>query len=81
MKISTNNIGNYKPVVTQRNNVASKLVKSEEVNVNSKITSDEKKFFTKLFPEQKDEITNYHFYNKQGNKNGLSIGSLFDRRG
>ncbi|MEE9430545.1 MAG: hypothetical protein V3V16_05860 [Melioribacteraceae bacterium] len=81
MKIATNNIGNYKPVITQRNNTVTKLSKNEKINVDSKISTDEKKFFTKLFPEQKEEITNYHFYNNKGNMNGLSIGSLFDKRG
>lgn len=81
MEITTNNIGNYKPVITQRNNSVSKLSRNEKINVDSKITSDEKKFFKKLFPNQKEEVTNYHFYNKKGNMNGLSIGSLFDKRG
>jgi len=81
MKISTNNIGNYKPVITQRNNSVPKLNKNEKINIDPKVSAEEKKFFSKLFPEQKEEITNYHFYNKKGNMNGLSVGSLFDKRG
>lgn len=81
MKIGTNNIGNYKPIVTPRNNVTPKLNKIEDVNVNPKITTEEKKFFTKLFPEQKDEVSNYHFYNNKGNMNGVTTGSIFDKRG
>ena len=81
MKIATNNIGNYKPIVTQRNNTVSKLSKNEKPNVDSKITKEEKHFFSKLFPEQKEEVTKHHFYNNKGNMNGFSIGSLFDKRG
>ena len=80
MKISTNSFGNYKPIVAQKNNnvlnIESK--KAEEV---LKISNEEKKFFTKLYPEEKDQVDNYHFYNKEGDKNGVSLGSLFDRRG
>ena len=34
-----------------------------------------------IYPEEKDQINNYHFYNKDGDKNGVSLGSLFDRKG
>ena len=80
MKISTNSFGNYKPIVAQKNNNVSKVEsnKTEEV---LKFSNEEKKFFTKLYPEEEDQVANYHFYNKEGDKNGVSLGSLFDRRG
>jgi hypothetical protein len=79
MKISTNSIGNYKPIIAQKNNNVQQVEpkKSEAI----KISNEEKNFFTKLYPEEKDQIANYHFYNKEGDKNGVSLGSLFDRRG
>lgn len=80
MKISTNSIGNYKPVIAKQNNNISK-VEPKKVDDPIKVSNEEKKFFTKLYPENKDQINNYHFYNKVGDKNGVSIGSLFDKRG
>ena len=80
MKISTNSIGNYKPIAVQNKNKIAQVenTKPEEM---VKITSEEKNFFTKLYPEEKEQIDNYHFYNKNGDKNGVSVGSLFDKRG
>ena len=43
--------------------------------------NEEKKFFTKMYPNEKDQIVNYHFYSKEGDKNGVALGSLFDKRG
>jgi ribosomal protein L5 len=80
MKISTNSIGNYKPIITQKkNNIEQVNIKKNEDAV--KITSEEKKFFSKMYPNNTEQITNYHFYNKEGDENGVSLGSLFDKRG
>jgi hypothetical protein len=79
MKISTNSFGNYKPIVAQKNNVSQ--FESKKAVETLKVSNEEKKFFTNLYPENKDQIINYHFYNKEGDKNGVSLGSLFDRRG
>ena len=80
MKISTNSFGNYNPIITQKqssiNNAQPPKVENE-----LKITNEEKKFFTKLYPDETEQINNYHFYNKDGDKNGVSLGSLFDKRG
>lgn len=81
MKISTNSIGNYKPVIAQRNNQVNKTQETKKIKLDAKITNDEKTFFKKLYPQQEEEINKYHFYNKNGTKNGVSLGSLFDRRG
>ena len=78
MKISTNSIGNYNPLKTQ-NTLA--INKNQIVNNDLKITKEEKSFFSKLYPSEKETIDNYHFYDKKGDKSGNSLGSLFDKRG
>lgn len=80
MKVSTNSIGNYKPVITQKSNNIQNIQAKKAAEA-LKVSIEEKKFFTKLYPEEKDQIDNYHFYNKDGDKNGVSLGSLFDKRG
>jgi hypothetical protein len=79
MKITTNSIGNYgqtylKPNVVDRNEQIQKTNKDN-------ISTDEKTFFAKLYPAQKDEILGYQFYNLKGKISGVHVGSLFDRRG
>ncbi len=82
MKISTNSIGNYKPVISKNNNKAvNKPEATKKIKLDTKITNDEKNFFKNLYPQKEEEINGYHFYNKNGVKNGVSLGSLFDRRG
>jgi len=78
MKVSTTSFGNYKPV---RTNQATQLNESKLQNNDPKITNEEKKYFSKLYPDEKEIIENYHFYNRNGDKNGVSLGSLVDRRG
>jgi hypothetical protein len=80
VKISTNSIGNYNPIIANKKSNAVTIdpkLKFESANV----SKEEKQFFTKLYPNDTDQIENYHFYNKAGDKNGVSIGSLFDKRG
>jgi|BarGraIncu00222A_1022003.scaffolds.fasta_scaffold99031_2 hypothetical protein len=79
MKITTNSIGNYgqnylKPNPVNRNE---QIQKTNTEN----ISSEEKNFFAKLYPSQKDEILGYQFYNSKGKISGVHVGSLFDRRG
>ena len=80
MKISTNSIGNYNPVIANKNLNTQAIDTKKNVEV-AKVTKEEKQFFTKLYPNDTDQIENYHFYNKAGDKNGVSLGSLFDKRG
>jgi len=80
MKISTNSIGNYNPVRSQKTNVINKI-ETEKIKEVVKVSSEEKNFFTKLYPNEEEQISNYHFYNKDGNKKGVSLGSIFDKRG
>jgi len=76
MKISTNNIGNYSVQQLQRNvDKKSQLQDGEELN------EREKDFFIDRYPQKKDEIVDYHFYQKSGKMSGVKIGHLFDKKG
>ena len=79
MKISTNSFGNYNPIIGQNRTNISRVEPKKDETV--KITNEEKKFFTEMYPKDKDQIANYHFYSKDGDKNGVALGSLFDKRG
>ena len=78
MKISTNAIGNYKPVI-QKQNIQTKQSLPEKTE--PKITLEEKKFFSNLYPEDAEKIEKYNFYDRDGAMKGFSLGSLIDRRG
>ena len=80
MKISTNSFGNYNPIRANQT-VNINKVEPQKNNDSLKVTSEEKKFFTNMYPENKEQIDGYHFYNKDGDKKGVSLGSLFDKRG
>lgn len=80
MKISTNSIGNYNPVISKNNTNVNQIQTKKSTDI-AKVTNEEKKFFSKLYPNDTEQIENYHFYNKAGDKNGVSLGSLFDKRG
>jgi len=76
MKISTNNIGNYSVQQLLRNvDKKSQLQDGEELN------EREKDFFIDRYPQKKDEIVDYHFYQKSGKMSGVKIGHLFDKKG
>jgi len=89
MKITTNSIGNYSPQVNrnsvQQTKFTQKTNKAESKNVvksnNGGLTTAEKNFFMKAYPQNKSEIIDYHFYQKDGKMSGNKIGSLFNRRG
>ncbi len=53
---------------------------SSSVNTN-KITDEEKKFFADMYPEKKNEIINYQFYQRDGKVSSVAIGSTFDKKG
>jgi len=81
MKISTNNIGNYAPKhVPQIQSKTKPAMVQTEIR-SEKITADEKNFFIQMYPQNKTEIADYHFYEKSGKMSGVSLGSLFDKRG
>lgn len=81
MEISTNSIGNYKPLITGKQNNIQKTLELDKVKKELNVTTEEKQFFGNLYPEEKEKISNYHFYSKDGGMKGVSVGSLFDKRG
>jgi hypothetical protein len=81
MKIINNNIGNYNPYAINKAYNTNVTSKAEFPDVGEKISKEEKDFFTDLYPENKTEIVDYHFYKKSGKLSGVTKGSLFDRRG
>ncbi len=89
MRISTNMIGNYNPQVSTGNVKYAKTnantQKAESKNIGNKVeinlSQDEKKYFIDLYPQNKSEISDYHFYQKSGKMSGVKIGSMFDKRG
>ncbi len=80
MGISTNSIGNY--VSFNYNNVNNtNAVKSTE-NVRSEgITADEKNYFASKYPQNRQEIMDYHFYGNTGKMSGITVGTIINRRG
>lgn len=78
--INTNSV-NYNPYIINKVYNKNAQVKSDFPVVAEKITKEEKEFFTELYPEKKNEIIDYHFYQKSGKLSGVTKGSLFDRRG
>ncbi len=79
MKIIANSNGNYSPAyVKSTQNLRGASSAQKETG---SISSDEKNFFAKLYPAQKEEVLNYQFYNAKGKVTGTHLGSLFDRRG
>ena len=81
MKITTNVIGNYNPYTANRVGGVNKNSQIASTKPTAKVTSEEKDFFKKLYPENKKEIVDYHFYQNSGRMNGVSVGTLFDKRG
>ena len=83
MKINANAVGNYSPYNTKVNNVRPKqnIAGTNKASKTDLISNEEKKFFTKIYPENKHEIMDYHYYKPSGRMSGVSVGSLFDRRG
>ena len=81
MKIGTNSIGNYSPRVQANTQVKQAEQQVKVAADKAVINKQEKKFFAEMYPENKKEIMNYHYYQKSGNMSGVAVGSLLDRRG
>ncbi len=66
-------------------NPAVKILPGTVRNINRKFQVDlskkEKRFFAGMYPENKSEIMEYHFYSKTGKMSGVHLGSKIDRRG
>lgn len=89
MKITTNMIGNYSPQMisnpvkhAKQSGMEGKIENKPAVKTQqNSLTSDEKNFFMDLYPQNKSEIIDYHFYQRSGKMSGVKVGSLFDKRG
>lgn len=88
MRIDTNSIGNYTPInvrnIERKQNLNDVSTSSQAKNVSSpkeNLSAEEKDFFAKLYPQNKSEIVDYHFYERSGKLSGVKIGSLIDKRG
>lgn len=80
MKIDANSIGNYTPLIKKPLPVEEKKVNTKSQD-HKTINSKEKEFFSKLYPGEQNKISTHHFYMRNGNMAGVTVGSLFDRRG
>jgi hypothetical protein len=80
MRIDTNTIGNYTPTFSRPVQNKANVQSNTAVSL-AKVTNEEKKYFANLYPANKAEIMDYHYYQKDGKMAGVSVGSLFDRRG
>jgi hypothetical protein len=91
-----NSIGNYTPQnvknltkpIQPNENLASlptgqagSDVKKVSIGKQENLTTDEKKFFARLYPNNESEVVDYHFYERNGKLSGVKIGSLIDKRG
>ena len=79
MRISTNNIGNY-----TLNNIKTNAVKetvNPAVDKSLDLNKKEKAYFINTYPENKTEVTDYHFYKRSGTMSGVTVGTLLDKRG
>ncbi|MCF6270042.1 MAG: hypothetical protein L3J41_10035 [Melioribacteraceae bacterium] len=85
MRVDTNSIGNYfQQAARNISNVTSteNIKKPAENKVAEEtITVREKELFVKMYPQKREEIMEYHYYNKNGAMSGVTVGSLLDRRG
>jgi len=78
MRIESSTIGNYSPYSINKLQTTAPAKQQEKAD---QVTNEEKEFFTKLYPENKTEILDYHFYKSSGKMSGVSLGSIFDKRG
>ncbi len=92
MGIGINAIGNYgmfssrinptrKVAQTIKTQQTSSLGKTQSNSAASVITEKEKEFFVNRYPNQKEMIMNYHFYQRNGEVSGVAVGSIINRRG
>jgi len=82
MKIGATAAGNYNPFQVKNVAPKPKVDFSKELNnTDQVINKDEKQFFTNLYPENKTEIIDYHFYQRSGKMSGVAVGINIDKRG
>ncbi|MCH7962717.1 MAG: hypothetical protein IH950_05715 [Bacteroidetes bacterium] len=77
MKILMNAVNNYTlqslNKIDNRNKIKNELAGA--------LSKDEKNFFAEVYPKNRSEIMDYHYYNNTGKMSGVSVGSNIDRRG
>lgn len=80
MKINATEFGNYTNKVSRP---AQQPIQKPEMQPQKlgTITNEEKQFFAKLYPDSKEDVMNYHFYHKNGKMQGVTLGTVFDKRG
>lgn len=88
MRIDMNPVGNYSPMNVKNVNNKTRVNETEPKQSAPKtnraqaaLTPEEKTFFANLYPANKSEVADYHFYQKNGKLSGVKIGSLLDMRG
>lgn len=82
MKINATASGNYNPFQVKNVAAKPKIDFAKELKGSDPIiNTDEKNFFTNLYPEHKTEISDYHYYQRSGKMAGVAIGTNIDRRG
>ena len=80
MGVNFNSIGNYNTKLIN-NNYKKVDSKKEDTIAADKIDKNEKLFFANLYPDKRNEVLNYSFYERTGKMNGVTIGTNFDKRG
>jgi len=89
MRIDMNPVGNYSQINFRKVNnqskptetIAQENTKSTGQSKQAALTPEEKTFFANMYPANKTDVIDYHFYEKSGKLSGVKIGSLIDRRG
>jgi hypothetical protein len=80
MAVNFNSIGNNNAKLINEN-YQRVNTKKGAVGDEKKINKDEKLFFANLYPEKRNEIMDYSFYERSGKMNGISLGTNFDKKG
>jgi hypothetical protein len=95
MKVNNDIGGNYSPNSINQKRVSDQqerkiknsdeekfgFTDKEKIKTGKNISEEEKIFFAEMYPLNKDEILDYHYYRKTGKPSGIVLGSLFDKKG
>jgi hypothetical protein len=66
---------------TQNVQGVQKTTSNNEVRTDNVISEKEKEFFVNLYPNDKETVMSYHFYQRNGEMSGVAVGSIINRRG
>ena len=81
MAVSMNSIGNYNAYGLSAGKNNKTELKNSVAAQSDNLNNEEKKFFADMYPSCKSEIMDYHYYEKSGRMNGISVGTNIDKRG